>query len=84
MSDKEPSYKKYWRDHKEEIMARRKLRPKAPLRPIDVEYVKKYNDIMAQIAELKAEAKKYSSEVRTMNRRKGEGLEVPDLTEAKN
>lgn len=80
----EPAHKRYWRENKEKILARRALRPKAPLRPLNMESIRKYRELQEQIKALQAESKKYVDEVRLMNRR-GQAVadtnlpvEVPD------
>ena len=65
----EPAHKRYWRENKEKIQARRALRPKAPLRPLNMESINKYRELQVQIKALQIEAKKYVDEVRLMNRR---------------
>ena len=75
----EPAHKRYWRENKEKIQARRALRPKAPLRPLNMESVRKYRELQVQIKALQVEAKKYVDEVRLMNRR-GRSVEVPEVT----
>jgi len=65
----EPAHKRYWRENKEKIIARRALRPKAPLRPLNLEKIQRYKEIQAQIKALQEESKKYVDEVRLMNRR---------------
>lgn len=65
----EPAHKRYWRENKEKIQARRALRPKAPLRPLNINSINKYKELQVQIKALQIEAKKYVDEVRLMNRR---------------
>ena len=36
---KEAPHKRYWRENKEKIMAKRALRPKAPPRPLNMEAI---------------------------------------------
>jgi len=76
----EPAHKRYWRENKEKIQARRALRPKAPLRPLNMESIHKYRNLQVQIKALQVEAKKYVDEVRLMNRR-GANLPVDPVTE---
>lgn len=66
---KEAPHKRYWRENKEKIMAKRALRPKAPPRPLNMEAILKYREIQTQIRALQVESKKYVDEVRLMNRR---------------
>lgn len=69
----EAPHKKYWRENKAKIMERRKLRPKAPLRPLDTDKIRKYEELQTQIRALQAESKKYVDEVRLQKRRLTEG-----------
>ena len=60
--DSKEYYKKWYAENKEKLIARRK--EKRAKRIVDMNYVKKHEEIMIQIDALKRQAKMYSADVR--------------------